>query len=67
MLLVAGGHMKIYRLIGKRGIPVNHNGTRIHQRWGLRYITDIDLAEKSRLADVDGYSEVGGHCRCRDQ
>ena len=67
MLLVARRHMKIYRLIGKRGIPVNHNGTRIHQRWGLRYITDIDLAEKSGLADVDGYSEVGGHCRRGDQ
>jgi hypothetical protein len=67
MLLVSRWHMKVYRLIGKRWIPVNHNGTCINQRWGLRYITDIDLPEKSGLADVDRYSEVGGDCRCGDQ
>jgi hypothetical protein len=67
MLLMAGRHMQIHGLIGKRRIPVNHDGTRIHQRWGLWYVTDIDLTKESGLADIDGHTEIGGHYRCGDK
>src|SRR5882724_1823891 len=32
----------------------------------LRKITDVDLPIESRLADVDGYADVGGEGGCTD-
>ena len=67
MPLMPRGHMQIHRLISEGRIPVNHNGTRIDQRGGLRHITEIDLPKETRLADIDGHSDVGRHGRCRDK
>src|SRR5271167_2664509 len=47
MFLMPRGHVQIHRLISERSIPVNHNGTRIHQRGGLRHITEIDLPKEA--------------------
>jgi hypothetical protein len=58
MPFMAGTHVQVHRLTVERGVPVNHHGTRIDQRRRLWHVTDIDLAEESGLADIDGKANV---------
>jgi hypothetical protein len=66
VLLVSRRHVQIQRRSGERRIPVNHDGTRINQL-RVRDITDIDLTKESGLADIDGDSDIRGHCSRGDK
>jgi hypothetical protein len=67
MLLMSGRHVEIQRRTRERRIPVNYDGTRINQLRGSRFIADIDLTKESGLADIDGDSDVCGHCSRGDK
>lgn len=63
MFGVAGWHPQVNRLpldIAHRAL--NDDGFRIdHLRPGK--LADIDAAIEARLADIDRYADIGGHCR----
>ena len=61
MPLIPRTHVQIHWLPVERRIPMNHNGTPIDQRRRLWHITDIDLAEESRLTHIEGQSNVCRH------
>lgn len=63
MFCVARRNAQIDRLpFNVTGRTFYHHRLRINDAW-LREVADIDATVKSRLADIDGYADIGCHRR----
>lgn len=60
MLFVAGRHMQIDRLADVMDMPFDDDRLRIDHLW-LRDIADVDATVETRFADIDRYTDIGGH------